>query len=584
MKKFVLMGLAALAVSGAWAITATKEYVDRSTNAVLVASKAETAAATNATLAASNAYTDAEIEKAGSVMPGVVTNIAGVVTSNVVTKAYVEDLGVSAGLKTNDVNSIIASSNLASVAYVDGATGAVVATAKEYTDGATNLVARMKDASGNEVCADLTAKVATGGFTDNWEPSETTMKVVTPLGSCYFNGIAFFEMASGQKWHAIRNWYEDGEWHTFPEEMQGDITNPNATTLTFPEGTVTHRVHATRTTRLATTNDIPTTAEQIGAATPEYVDEQNQATRAIVESWEGFLDGSNVVFSITNYISGAYNLNAAKLKILEMTNGVYREVYNSRDEIVMHIDNFRTNDFRIATNDVITSVDSKIADKADRAWGKYTSAGGVAPSNTVYMTAPSTVFAGGLEYERVAVGEGAVGILTTHGAPVYTTGDEGTFKFQDDGGTNYFGFAKTDSYVIGCNTDGISVQNNIVTLTYNVTMSGVPCIWYCPSLDVHPIVWEQLNTPDGQPIAGASHTVTWEEPPAAGTEVCYLNCPEAKGFFKATIEVAGSAKFMTNMPADLLGGIICTNTATGVNGIIRPSFNGSSVSWTWSGL
>ena len=63
----------------------------------------------------------------------------------------------------------------------------------------------------------------------------------------------------------------------------------------------------------------------------------------------------------------------------------------------------------------------------------------------------------------------------------------------------------------------------------------------------------------------------------------YINVGnQPQGFFRATIEVAGEAKFMTNMPADLFGGIICPNTATGVSGVIKPSFNGSSVIWTWS--
>lgn len=277
--------------------------------------------------------------------------------------------------------------------------------------------------------------------------------------------------------------------------------------------------------------------------------------KAIVATWENFLDGSNVVFSVTNYISGTYNLDTAKLRIMELRDGAYREVYNSRDEVNLHIGNFVSNDLAR----IIAEVDERVNTKAEKAWGRYTSTGNDAPSNTIYMTENSVVFAGGMEYERVAVGEGAICVLTTKGAPVYTQGDEGTFKFQDAGGTNYFGFAKTDSYTIGANTDGISVQNKLVTLTYDVTMSGVPCVWYCPTLDVHPLYWEQLNTPDGEPIAGASHTVQWDENPPAGKKICYINCPEPKGFFKASIEVAGDAKFMTNMPADLSGGILCTD-------------------------
>ena len=312
------------------------------------------------------------------------------------------------------------------------------------------------------------------------------------------------------------------------------------------------------------------------------VREDNEQTRQIVTTWENFLDGSNVVFSITNYLSGTYSLDAAKMTIKELREGEYREVYNSRDEILLHIHDFMDNDFRVATNQVIGAVNAAIGNKADKDWGKYTSAGGEAPENTVYMTAPNTVFAGGLEYERVAVGEGTICVLTTHGAPVWTQGDEGTFKFQDDGGTNYFGFVKTDSYTIGANTDGITVQSGMVTMNYNITMSGHPCVWYKADLTSN-TPWEQLNLPDGSPVAGASYAVTWEQNPPAGTQVCYINVGnQPQGFFRATVEVAGEAKFMTNMPADLSGGIVCPNTATGVNGVIKPTFNGTTVQWTWS--
>ena len=326
------------------------------------------------------------------------------------------------------------------------------------------------------------------------------------------------------------------------------------------------------------------TADEVGAVSSNKIEEvrtDNAQTRQIVTTWENFLDGSNVVFSITNYLSGSYNLDAAKLRILELREGEYHEVFNSRDEILLHIENFRTNDFRVATNQLVGAVNEAIGGKADRDWGKYTSAGGEAPSNTVYMTAPNTVFAGGLEYERVAVGEGTICVLTTRGAPVWTQGDEGTFKFQDDGGTNYFGFAKTGSYTIGANTDGITVQGGMVTMNYNITMSGRPCVWYKSSLSSG--AWEQLNLPDGSPVAGASHAVTWEANPDPGTQVCYINVGNApSGFFRATVEVTGEAKFMTNMPADMSGGIVCPNTATGVSGVIKPTFDGTSVNWTWS--
>ena len=38
--------------------------------------------------------------------------------------------------------------------------------------------------------------------------------------------------------------------------------------------------------------------------------ETNQQTRTIVTTWENFLDGSNVVFSITNYLSALFPMAA----------------------------------------------------------------------------------------------------------------------------------------------------------------------------------------------------------------------------------------------------------------------------------
>lgn len=313
-------------------------------------------------------------------------------------------------------------------------------------------------------------------------------------------------------------------------------------------------------------------------ATESGVSNELEKVKMVVTSYTAFVDGSNVVFSITNYISGAYYLDHAKLKILELREGEYREVYNSRDEIVLHVTNASAK-VESAVNSKIENLElslrESISGKADKAWGRYTSSGGEAPSNTVYMTAPNTVFAGGMEYQRVAVGEGMISVLTTKGAPVYTAGDEGTFKFQDDGGTNYFGFAKTDSYTVGCDTDGIVVSDQIVTLTYNIEMSGVPCIWY--KADLSDESWVQLNLADGSAANGAPIAVSWENDPEVGTEVCYINVGDKpQGFFRATVEVVGSAKFITNMPADLAGGILCTDGITKIQPVKQTD---GSIKW-----
>ena len=278
----------------------------------------------------------------------------------------------------------------------------------------------------------------------------------------------------------------------------------------------------------------------------------SEATRQIVSTWEGFLDGSNVVFWITNYISGAYSLDHAKLQIKELLpdSNEYRIVYDSRTEI--------TNHTAAAKREIVGYVDGvatvlrgEIAEKGDQAWGRRSSTGQDVPiSNTVWVTEQNLRIAGGMEYERVAVGEGAIYVLTSKGQTPYMIGDEGALMLKDDGGTNYFGMVRSDSYTIGCNTDGIRTQNNLVYLDYAVTMSDHPCIWYTESLEGD-VVWEQLNLPDGSAVPGASHTVIWDESPRLGAQECYINCPEGSGFFRATIEVAGDARFRTNMPAEI---------------------------------
>ena len=294
--------------------------------------------------------------------------------------------------------------------------------------------------------------------------------------------------------------------------------------------------------------------EQTREYVNNYVDPKIAAQNQIIATWEGFLDGSNVVFSITNYLSGSYNLDWAKLRILELRDGEYREVYNSHDEIVLHI-NALSNNVTGMVEGQLEPIRDELAQKGDAAWGRRSSTGQPVPiSNTVWVTEQSLRISGGMEYERVAVGEGSIFVLTSKGQSSYVQGDEGSLLLHDDGSTNYFGMVKSDSYTVGCNTDEISVQNQMVTLGYNLDMpsGSCPCIWYMPALENYdPTAWEQLNTADGEPVSGASHLVVWEPAGVDMHRECHINVTgEPKGFFRATIEVSGVAKFKTNMSVD----------------------------------
>lgn len=297
-------------------------------------------------------------------------------------------------------------------------------------------------------------------------------------------------------------------------------------------------------------------------ASTNYTDQVNNATRAIVYSWEAYIGGSNVVHSITNYISGDYPLDDGKYKIYELRDGAYRELYNSHTDITNHFHALKESEIDPALTRMENTVNDALDGKADKEWGKYTSAGERNEmTNTVWITHPETVFGGGTEWRRVAVGEGSVAFLVNSKQQIHTAGEEGKFYFSDWGYTNKFGFATTASYTIGIDPDSIHVEGatGIVSVGFDVTMDGMPVIWYCNDL-AHG-AWEQLNTTDGSPTAGASHVVSFDSTSTPGWIYAFINCAnDPQGFFRATVEHAGGASFFSSMPADLQGGIMCTDS------------------------
>ena len=309
---------------------------------------------------------------------------------------------------------------------------------------------------------------------------------------------------------------------------------------------------------------------EVQGVASQAADEAVAPVVAIVDSWEGYWSGSNVVFEVTNYYG---NTTGAKprLRIREYRDEQWRTVWDEENKFAAAESNIVK--AVVATNSVLY---------APLAWGTVTDKGSPNPvTNTTFMTSPETYFAGGTEYQRVAVGSGTICVLVDRGALVRTAGQPGTFRFQDDGGTNFFGFAKSDSYTIGCRTDGITVDGGLVTLRYDVIMAGtdVPVVYWRENLREGS--WTQLNNVDGTVADGAPYAVTWYT--SGGSYYAAINCTgNASGFFRAETSVMGDVVWETNMRARLGGGLECTNTATHVSGVIRPSYNGSSVTWTWS--
>lgn len=323
--------------------------------------------------------------------------------------------------------------------------------------------------------------------------------------------------------------------------------------------------------------DITLSASDVGA----YSSADGSSLANIVNLWEGYWGGTNVIFEVTNYY-GNVSGQLPRLRVKELREGEWQTVWDESRKFEVCETNILTNvELRVSAA-VADAKEYARTNCAPLAWGTVTDKG--TPNvvgNSVWMTSPETYFAGGTEYQRVAVGSGAICVLVDNGASTYTAGEAGTFRFQDEGGTNFFGFAKSDSYTIGCRTDNISVDGNLVTLRYDVIMGGtdVPIVYYRQTLSSGE--WEQLNNADGTAASGASYTVTWYQ--SGGSYYAAINCgSNPSGFFKAETSVAGDVVFETNMKARLGGGIECLNTQSGVTGVIRPTYNGSTVTWSWS--
>ena len=462
-------------------------------------------------------------------------------TSEFVGRAYEANYADRAGISdfANYAQKIEFGANLS-----DAKTGEeMLALNKNYTDNATNNLARVAH---------------TGSYNDL--SNKPTIPTV-PTNVSAFNNDAGYLTSSAT------NTLESAIVPTIPNDITRSASD--ATLVRNSGGTIQNLVTIRQAS--GTLAGLMTAAEH----------NQLAATSSAVSTWEGYWDGTNVIFEVTNYY-GNTSGEIPRLRIKELREGAWRTVWDEADKFQVCETNIMSNVVAYVSGEVGDVREYAAENFAPLAWGTVTDKGTTnVVGNSVWMTAPETYFAGGTEYQRVAVGSGSICVLTDNGALAKTVGEPGTFRFQDEGGTNYFGFAKSESYTIGCRTDGITVEGTLVTLRYDVIMGGgdVPIVYWRLALDSGE--WVQLNNADGTATQGAPYTVAWYT--SGGSYYAAINCgANASGFFKAETSVAGDVVFETNMKMRIDGGLSCPNTSTGVMGVIRPTFDGSTVIWNWS--
>ena len=454
----------------------------------------------------------------------------------------------------------------------------ILPTATADYGGQDGLMSGADKAKLNDIAAGAQVNVIEG-ISVNGEPVTPTNKVVELAIPTVPENVSSFDNDAGYVTKSVTNGLLAADAAAATYQPKGDYltehqslapatnyTDEAIGDISFPVRSVNQKTGA-----------VVLSAADVGA----YPSADGQALAGIVNTWEGYWGGTNVIFEVTNYY-GNTSGEISRLRVKEFRDETWHTVWDEASKFLVCETNIMSNVVGYVTGE-ISDLRQYAADNfAPMAWGMVTDKGSPNPvSNTVWMTSPETYFAGGTEYQRVAVGSGEICVLVDNGALTKTAGEPGTFRFQDDGGTNYFGFAKSDSYTIGCRTDGITVSGTLVTLRYDIIMAGtdVPIVYWRLSLESGE--WVQLNNSDGTATPDAPYTVTWYT--SGGSYYAAINCgANASGFFKAETEIAGEVVFETNMKIRADGGLECPNTSTGENGVIRPTFNGSTVIWNWS--
>ena len=296
-------------------------------------------------------------------------------------------------------------------------------------------------------------------------------------------------------------------------------------------------------TRVAYTNDTAPLAEAVTNL---------QVESALVYR---LYSGSNVVAEVTNYNS---QVHAPTLLLMQLNeSNEYVTVWTETNGLARTL--------REATN----YTDRAIADyAAPRAWSRTTSGlGAEAPANTTWISTPTTVIAGGLEYAKVVDAYGEVWVLSSNGmAAEFNPDTNAYFRITADDGTPIFSIEKTDAQLLGANSAGITVGESTITIPVPVVSSIAPTMYWRLLLDSGD--WADESSPP----AGA--TVTWTG--TTGAWVCtvaFTGTRPPSMFFKFKFLQEGGVMIRNNATTDLSSGIWVNGTK------YVPVANGSTLTW-----
>lgn len=302
--------------------------------------------------------------------------------------------------------------------------------------------------------------------------------------------------------------------------------------------------------RVALTNDIPAATD----LTPIEQDIADLRTESALVY--RLYSGSNVVAEVTNYNS---QVHAPALRLMQLNeSNEYVTVWSETNGLARTL--------AAATN----YTDRAIADRAaPRAWSRTTSGlGAEAPADTTWISTPTMVIAGGLEYAKFVDTYGEVWVLTSNGmAAEFNPDTNAYFRITADDGTPVFSIEKSDAQLVGANAAGITVGESTITIPVPVVSSVAPTMYWRASLSSGD--WaDELSPPTGA-------TVTWSG--TAGSWVCtvsFTGTRPSSMFFKFNFLQEGGVVIRNNATTDLSSGIYVNGTK------FVPTVSGNNLIWT----
>ena len=267
--------------------------------------------------------------------------------------------------------------------------------------------------------------------------------------------------------------------------------------------------------------------------------------------------GSNVVAEVTNYNS---QVHAPSLRLMQLN--------ESNEYVTVWTE---TNGLARTLRDASNYTDRAIADHAaPRAWSRTTSGlGAEAPANTTWISTPTTVIAGGLEYAKFVDTYGEVWVLTSNGmAAEFNPDTNAYFRITADDGTPVFSIEKSDAQLVGANAAGITVGESTITIPVPVVSSTAPTMYWRWSLSSGDWADESAVNPNYM-------SVGWTGGP--GSWVCTISFDGTRPssmFFKFNFLQEGGVVIRNNATTDLSSGIYVNGTK------FVPTVSGNNLIWT----